>query len=104
MGLALDVCQACRRVQYPSRAVCEGCLSGDLAVENVAGEGIVLSWTIGHISALPAFKDQLPLYLGRIKLTSGVRVLAMMDTPCAIGARVQVSQNAQTGILHAKTL
>lgn len=104
MTLSLQVCQACGAVQYPRRAVCGSCLSGDLPIEDTPGEGTVLSWTVGHVSALPAFKDKTPLYIARIKLRSGARVVAFADQRVASGLAVDVTRNEGTGALEAKPL
>lgn len=104
MTLFLQVCQSCGAVQYPRRAVCGSCLSGDLQAEETSGEGIVLSWTAGRVSALPAFKDKTPLYVARIKLRSGARVLAFMDQGLTSGVGVNVTRNEGTGALEAKPL
>lgn len=104
MTLSLQVCQACGAVQYPRRAVCGSCLSGDLQIADTPGEGTVLSWTVGHVSALPAFQDKTPLYIARIKLRSGARVLAFMKDGVATGLNVQITRNAGTGALEAQPL
>lgn len=100
MMLSLQVCQACGAVQYPAHGVCGSCLCGDLALEEVAPGGTVLSWTRGHLSALPSFKDQMPMVIARIQLDAGPIVLAICAAAPAIGARLSLSQN-QAGTFQA---
>lgn len=101
MTLSLQVCTACETVQYPQRDVCGACLGGALLWQDVAPGGTVLSWTRGHLSALPAFKDKVPLDLARIKLDAGPTVLAFCDETPSAGARVTLEQR-EGGILHAR--
>ncbi|MEO0412205.1 MAG: zinc ribbon domain-containing protein [Pseudomonadota bacterium] len=88
MSLTLQVCQDCGALQYPRRDVCGQCLSPNLKNENVSAQGTVLSWTQGHFSVLPAFKDKTPLTLVRVKLDGGAVVLALAKGPLATHARV----------------
>lgn len=90
MSLCLQVCQTCGAHQYPRRDVCRQCLSTELHDEYVRNEGTVLSWTNGHFSVLPDFKDKTPLVLTRVKLDGGAVVLALTDDTLESGSKVTV--------------
>ncbi|MEM7568942.1 MAG: zinc ribbon domain-containing protein [Pseudomonadota bacterium] len=90
MSLCLQVCQNCGAQQYPRRDICHNCLSTELHDDWVAPEGTLLSWTRGHFSVLPEFKDKTPLILARVKLREGAVVLALSNKEVSVGEDVSV--------------
>lgn len=88
----LQVCAACKHVQYPPREFCSQCLADDLAWENVNPLGKVLSWTTTHASTNQFFKDVLPFHVGMIKLDCGPVMVAYLAASCRQPeCRVQVT-------------
>jgi NAD(P)-dependent dehydrogenase (short-subunit alcohol dehydrogenase family)/uncharacterized OB-fold protein len=64
----LQVCQACRKVQYPPREACHDCLSLDLRWRVQSGEGLLLSDTVLHHSNDLFYRERLPWRLGLVQL------------------------------------
>lgn len=98
--LAMVRCAGCGRIDTPIRAVCAGCLSDQLMPFEVAGRGVVVSFTT--IRRAPTrFRDQAPYDIVVVDLADGPRItgrLAGTSAPPAIGARVQAvsAQGADT--------
>lgn len=91
MSLVIQVCADCGAQQYPRRDVCGHCLSDALREERVSGHGTVLSWSKGHFSVLPEYKDKTPLTIARVKLDGGAVVIAMAEAPFAAHTRAVVT-------------
>ena len=88
----LQVCAACKHVQYPPQEFCSQCLADDLAWENVNPLGKVLSWTTIHASTNQFFKGVLPFHVGLIKLDCGPVMVAYLAASCLqTGSIVQVT-------------
>jgi len=87
----LQVCQACRAVQYPPRDACHRCLSPRLRWTAQEGLGGLLSETVLHHSNDPFYRERLPWRLGLVRLDAGPTVIVHLhgDVP-APPARVRV--------------
>lgn len=87
----LQVCQACRAVQYPPRDACHRCLSPRLRWTAQEGLGELLSETVLHHSNDPFYRERLPWRLGLVRLDAGPTVIVHLhgDVP-APPARVRV--------------
>ncbi len=87
----LQVCERCRKVQYPPREVCGGCLSDALSWQQVDPRGRLSSWTGIHASLEPYFRERAPTRIGSVQLDCGPVVLALLtDDGLASGARVRI--------------
>ena len=88
----LQVCAACKHVQYPPQEFCCHCLSDVLSWDDVSPMGKVLSWTTTHASNNRYFKGILPFHVGMIKLDCGPVMVAYLAESCLqSGSRVQVT-------------
>lgn len=65
---ALQVCEDCRKVQYPPREACHHCLSLDLRWRAQSGEALLLSDTVLHHSNDLYYRERLPWRLGMVQL------------------------------------
>ena len=102
----LQVCAACKRVQYPPQEFCNECLCDGLTWEKVSPLGKVVSWTRVRTSNHPFFRDRLPLHTGLVKLDCGPVMFAYMAASCLkTGRIVQVTgrpdKSGQTVFLAA---
>jgi NAD(P)-dependent dehydrogenase (short-subunit alcohol dehydrogenase family)/uncharacterized OB-fold protein len=90
----LQVCQACRKVQYPPREACHDCLSLDLRWRVQSGEGLLLSDTVLHHSNDLFYRERLPWRLGLVQLgQEGEGGPALV---CHVHSAVQSPQGAQS--------
>ena len=87
----LQVCSACRTLQYPPREVCERCLHHELLWETADPAGTVLAHTALHTSIEPYFRDRAPWPIATVKLDSGPVIVAHLADDCQeIGKRVRL--------------
>ena len=87
----LQVCSACRQVQYPPQEFCSRCYADELNWESVSPDGQVLSWGRLGASNHPFFRDKLPLHTGLVKLDCGPVMLVYLSGSCVqTGTRVWV--------------
>jgi uncharacterized OB-fold protein len=90
--LVTQRCCGCGRLQHPPRPMCPTCHSLELEEIDLAGTGVVYSYTILHHPKHPAF--EYPVLAALIDLDEGVRVLSnLVGVPpgdVKIGLRVQV--------------
>jgi NAD(P)-dependent dehydrogenase (short-subunit alcohol dehydrogenase family)/uncharacterized OB-fold protein len=68
---ALQVCEACHKVQYPPREACHHCLCLDLRWRPQSGEALLLSDTVLHHSNDLFYRERLPWRLGMVQLLVG---------------------------------
>ncbi|MFO1319242.1 MAG: SDR family NAD(P)-dependent oxidoreductase [Burkholderiales bacterium] len=67
----LQVCDACRAVQYPPREACHRCTSPRLTWREQTGAGALLAETRLHHSNDSFFRERLPWRLGLVHLDAG---------------------------------
>src|ERR1700687_2515461 len=67
----LQVCRACGAVQYPPRAACHRCLSGELRWQEQSGTGELIAETTVHHSNDLYFRERVPWRLGLVRLDVG---------------------------------
>ncbi len=91
MTLVLQACSACGAVQYPRRAVCRRCLSGQLADAPVADGGILLAVSRIEVTLDPAWSAALPCLAGTVLLDAGVKMIVMVTGDITPGTRVRVA-------------
>ena len=87
----LQVCGACRAVQYPPRQLCGQCLSDSLAWSEQPDGGTLLAETVLHHSNDLYFRERLPWRLGLVTLDCGPTVVAHVMQDCLRDGRVQVA-------------
>ncbi len=73
--LVLQRCRQCKTVQHRPRAVCAGCLEGDIEYFTASGRGSVYTYTITHQNGVPPFRDALPYVLAYVDLEEGPRLM-----------------------------
>ena len=88
----LQVCSACKHVQYPPQEFCSQCLADALNWDQVSPLGEVLAWTRVRASNHPFFRDRLPLHTGLVKLDCGPVMFVYLAASCLqAGSAVQVT-------------
>lgn len=73
--LRVQRCRACGAYRYYPRAVCPGCLSGDVEWVLASGRGTVYTFTVTYQNQAPGFRDELPYVLAYVTLEEGLEVL-----------------------------
>ncbi|MGH9096625.1 MAG: Zn-ribbon domain-containing OB-fold protein [Acidimicrobiales bacterium] len=90
--LVTQRCAGCGRLQHPPRPMCPSCHGLELEVVDLAGTGVVYSYSILHHPQHPSF--DYPVVAALIDLDEGVRILSnLVDVPPAevrIGMPVEV--------------
>jgi uncharacterized OB-fold protein len=90
--LALQHCTACGTVQYPPRELCSVCLADHLEWRVTDAEGgEVLAATTLHRSHEAAFRDDLPLRAGLVRLDAGPTVVCFLPDDGNAGTRVRIT-------------
>ena len=93
--LRVQRCNSCRRRQHPPNPVCHECLSRDLVLEPVSGEGTVYSFTINHQPWLPHLTEPYAVIVVELDEQPGLRFVSrLVNTPVdavAVGMRVRVA-------------
>ncbi|MBS0612273.1 MAG: SDR family NAD(P)-dependent oxidoreductase [Proteobacteria bacterium] len=91
----LQVCEACRCVQYPPREACGSCLSPRLRWREQDGFGELLADTQVHLSQEPYFRERAPWRIGMVRLDAGPTVIVHLHSACGpapcrvrVGARL----------------
>jgi len=80
--LCLQFCAACQKYIFYPRGLCPHCLQPGLEWKEATGQGVVHSYTIVHVSALPDFQDDTPYIYALIDLAEGVRMPSnLIDCP-----------------------
>lgn len=80
--LWLQYCPTCHVFIFYPRERCPYCLQADLEWKPVSGQGVLYSYTIVHVSALPEFKQKTPYIYALIQLDEGLRMPAnLIDCP-----------------------
>ena len=73
--LVLQRCGDCGALQHRPRAVCAGCLSGNIQHFVASGRGTVYTYTVTHQNGVPPFRDALPYVLAYVELEEGPRLM-----------------------------
>jgi uncharacterized protein len=78
--LVTQRCTGCGRLQHPPRPMCPSCHGLELEVVELAGTGVVYSYSILHHPQHPSF--DYPVVAALIDLDEGVRILSnLVDVP-----------------------
>lgn len=87
----LQVCAACKTVQYPPREICHNCLGEELLWTEQDGAGELLAATAVHVSHDLFFRERMPWHLAMVRLDCGPTVVAHLHAGCPPApARVRV--------------
>ncbi len=102
--LRLQRCADCRRLQFPPRRFCSGCLGDDLAFERASGQGRVRSYSVVRHPLDDAFAAEAPYAVALIALDEGPTMMAGLRG-CAIedvriGMRVAVEFERRSDEIH----
>jgi hypothetical protein len=90
--LVTQRCGGCGRLQHPPRPMCPSCQGLEMEIVDLAGTGVVYSYSILHHPQHPSF--DYPVVAALIDLDEGVRILSnLVDVPpedVRIGMPVEV--------------
>jgi NAD(P)-dependent dehydrogenase (short-subunit alcohol dehydrogenase family)/uncharacterized OB-fold protein len=87
----LQVCTACKAVQYPPSETCHRCLSIRLRWQDQSGAGELISETTVHHSQNAYFQERLPWRIGMVRLDAGPTLIVHLHGGCtAAPSRVRV--------------
>ena len=96
--LAVQRCDACGRWQHPPRAMCPACHSVEQTFVDVAGTGVVYSWSLLHHPRHPSF--EYPVVAVLVTLDEGPRILSNLvgvdPADVRIGLPVEVTSAPTT--------
>jgi uncharacterized OB-fold protein len=86
-------CKKCGKLFLPPRQICNECGGRAFAIERLAEEGKIVSWTVVH-TGHPAFTDEVPYALAIVELSGGPRLLMQLadyhGQELRIGQKVEV--------------
>ena len=89
----LQRCDDCQSWIYYPRSRCSVCLSDSLTWCDVAGTGVVYTYTVTHQPTSPHFVGELPQRLVVVELDEGVRLTSTLvnvdDDAIVVGMRVR---------------
>ena len=107
--LVMQRCAACSRWIWQPKPLCPFCATADPVWTDVAGAGVVTSWTVIHPPVLPVWADETPFVVLLVELTEGVRMVGrLVDAPAdavSFGAAVELRWREEAGVtLPAWTL
>jgi NAD(P)-dependent dehydrogenase (short-subunit alcohol dehydrogenase family)/uncharacterized OB-fold protein len=88
---ALQVCNQCRKVQYPPRDVCVNCLSVDLVWQAVDDRGTLIATTDIAISSEVYFRERALWRTGIVAMDCGPSVVAHLHGDCQSEGRIRLS-------------
>jgi uncharacterized OB-fold protein len=81
MTIALQLCAACGRVNYPAREICRNCLGDTLEFTEMPGAGRLLTQSTLHASGDAFFRERLPWRIGSVLLDNGAVVIVHLGPP-----------------------
>lgn len=84
----LQVCAACRGIQYPPRDACSDCLSTDLNWQDIPPQGQLLAETSVQTSTNLYFRERTPWRTGSVKLDAGPVIICHVHGDVEPRARV----------------
>lgn len=93
-------CADCGAYAHPPRYYCARCFSPAYRMTQVSGAGTVYSHTLSHVTAEPAWQDEVPYATVVVELDEGPRIVAAARHPdpaaIRLGQRVRVVPEART--------
>jgi uncharacterized protein len=92
--LVVQACRRCGHRQLYPRSLCHRCHARELEFVEAEGTGAIVSFTVVHRAASPAFADDVPYVLALVELDEGPRMLSTVSGPGTdtidVGTRVRV--------------
>jgi uncharacterized OB-fold protein len=90
--LHVQRCSSCGHYSHPPRYYCSSCFSAEWELVPVSGNGTVHSFTVSHVTAEAAWKDELPYGTVVVELEEGPRLVgsAIVADPSDIRIGQQV--------------
>jgi len=73
--LRIQHCDACESWVFYPRKICPHCFDLDLSWKRASGDGTILTYTIVHDAAIPAYEDDTPYPLAVIELDEGPQMM-----------------------------
>jgi uncharacterized OB-fold protein len=80
-ALAVQKCNNCGEVRFPALPICANCWSEDQAWVETEPNGTVYSYVVYHRAFSPAFKEDIPYAVGRVKSAAGPVFTVRLDIP-----------------------
>ena len=101
--LVVQRCAECSRWIWQPQPLCSACSTPDPQWTEVAGDGVLVSWTVIHAPVLPAWADDVPYTVLLVELPEGVRMVGRLvdGEPAAlsIGMAVALRWREEAGTL-----
>jgi uncharacterized protein len=79
--LVIQRCHSCGEVRFPPLPVCSNCWSEDQSWVETDPAGTVYSYVVYHRALSPAFADEVPYAIGRVKVAAGPSFTVRLDIP-----------------------
>ena len=70
-------CNECEEISVPPRPLCRMCKSTNIKIEEVKGEGKLITWTTVHFSS-PLFEKLVPYTVAIVELENGERLTGII--------------------------
>lgn len=91
--LVVQRCESCHVLRHYPQPMCPHCLSSAWDWTEIAGRGVIHSFTVTHQVFHPSWADRVPYVVATIELDEGIRMISDLDEPAesvVIGAPVEV--------------
>lgn len=88
--LWMQYCPQCLKYVFYPRSLCPDCLQAGLEWRKMSGKGIIYSYTIVNVSALPEFSQDVPYIYAVVELEEGVRMASNIVDYKAAELRVEL--------------
>ncbi|AVP71409.1 Zn-ribbon domain-containing OB-fold protein [Prescottella equi] len=91
--LVIQRCEACGVLRHYPQQRCPRCLSAEWNWREIAGRGVIHSFTVTHQAFHPSWADRVPYVVATVELDESVRMVTDLDEPAesvAIGDPVEV--------------
>jgi uncharacterized protein len=79
--LVVQKCNSCGEMRFPPLPICSNCWSEDQAWQEVEPTGTLWSYVVYHRALEPAFADDIPYAVGRVKIDAGPLFTVRLDIP-----------------------
>lgn len=76
--LTIQRCQLCGNWQHYPRLSCVKCMSTEVSFESPEEGGVLHAFTVVHRHPHAAFKARLPIVVGLVELTNGIRLMSQI--------------------------
>jgi uncharacterized OB-fold protein len=79
--VAVQKCKDCGEVRFPPLPICSNCWSENQTWWEVEPSGTLWSYVVYHRALDPAFADEVPYAVGRVKIDAGPTFTVRLDIP-----------------------